>query len=100
MLIHTYTHTYIYSYIRILIHTYTHTYIYSYIHMLIHTHTQDAVWILASMFDAVKDKSCVGIFDGEDISKGPISTIWLKHHLPHSLHGSFAEGKIFDKRIM
>ena len=33
ILIHTYTHAFIYSYIHILIYSYTHTYIYSYIHI-------------------------------------------------------------------
>jgi carotenoid cleavage dioxygenase-like enzyme len=31
---------------------------------------EDDVWVLGSMFDAVKNKACVGIFDGRDISKG------------------------------
>ena len=50
---------------------------------------EDRVWLLAMMFDAELDRSCLGIFDGEDISKGPVSRLWLKTHLPHSLHGSF-----------
>lgn len=31
---------------------------------------EDDVWVLGSMFDAVKNKACVGIFDGLDLSKG------------------------------
>ena len=50
---------------------------------------EDDVWVLASMFDAEKDRSCVGVFDGRDIGRGPVCRVWLKHHLPHSLHGSF-----------
>ena len=50
---------------------------------------EDDVWLLASMYDAVEDRSVIGIFDGKNISQGPITRVWLKHHLPHSLHGCF-----------
>lgn len=59
---------------------------------------EDACWLLASMFDAVKNKSCIGIFDGENVSIGPICRLWLSHHLPHSLHGCFTK-EIFDARL-
>ena len=45
----------------------------------------------APNFDSVKDKSCVAILDGKDIGSGPVSTTWLRLHLPHSLHGSFID---------
>mmetsp|Transcript_24254 Transcript_24254/g.23310 ORF Transcript_24254/g.23310 Transcript_24254/m.23310 type:complete len:637 (-) Transcript_24254:150-2060(-) len=51
---------------------------------------EDNVWVVASMFDAVSNRACVGIFDGNDLSKGPVATVWMTHPLPHSLHGSFA----------
>lgn len=50
---------------------------------------EDAVWILATMFDAPRNRSCVGIFDGGRLGDGPVSTVWLDHPLPHSLHGTF-----------
>ena len=50
---------------------------------------ETAVWLLASMFDATLGRSCVGILDGQDVSRGPIARAWLDHPLPHSLHGSF-----------
>ena len=28
------------------------------------------VWVIGSMFDAVKNRACVGIFDGLDLAKG------------------------------
>lgn len=28
------------------------------------------VWVMGSMFDAVKNRACVGIFDGLDMAKG------------------------------
>ena len=37
------------------------------------------VWVIGSMFDAVKNRACVGIFDGLDISKGEIDTHIDKH---------------------
>jgi carotenoid cleavage dioxygenase-like enzyme len=50
---------------------------------------EDDVWLLGCMYDAVEERSVVGIFDGKDITQGPICRVWLKHHLPHSLHGCF-----------
>jgi all-trans-8'-apo-beta-carotenal 15,15'-oxygenase len=57
---------------------------------------EDKVWVLASMFDAVREQSCVAIFDGEQLQAGPVSTVWLHHALPHSLHGSFTEQTFLD----
>jgi len=50
---------------------------------------EDAVWLLATMYDAVLDRSCIGVIDGEKVGRGPVARIWLSHHLPHSLHGCF-----------
>ena len=47
-------------------------------------------WIIATIFDSVREKSSVAIFDGEDMAAGPVARVWLNHALPHSLHGSFA----------
>jgi all-trans-8'-apo-beta-carotenal 15,15'-oxygenase len=52
---------------------------------------EDDVYLMVTMFDSVKDKSCVAILDGKDIGSGPVSTTWLRLHLPHSLHGSFID---------
>lgn len=52
------------------------------------------VWILVTMLDAVKNKTCVAILDGRDVAKGPVCRIWLRHHLPHSLHGCFDAKKV------
>ena len=53
------------------------------------TEAEDECWIVASLFDSVKVLSSVAIFDGKDMAKGPVARIWLKHALPHSLHGCF-----------
>ena len=57
---------------------------------------EDAVWVLASMFDAVSERACVGVFDGERMQEGPVATVWLHHALPHSLHGSFVDQTFLD----
>jgi all-trans-8'-apo-beta-carotenal 15,15'-oxygenase len=50
---------------------------------------EDDVYLLCAMFDAVREKSCVGLFDGKRVHEGPLCRMWLKHQLPHSLHGTF-----------
>ena len=52
---------------------------------------EDDVWVLVTMLDAVKNRSCVAVLDGRDVAKGPVCRVWLRHHLPHSLHGCFAK---------
>ena len=43
------------------------------------------------IYDAVKDKSAVTVFDLEsDLNDGPVATIWLASSVPHGLHGCFA----------
>lgn len=32
------------------------------------------------------------VLDAADFSKGPVATLWLKHHVPHGLHGFYSEG--------
>jgi hypothetical protein len=31
---------------------------------------EDDVWVVGSMFDAVSNRACVGIFDGDNLAKG------------------------------
>jgi len=50
---------------------------------------EDDVWVLATIFNSVDNFSYIAILDGKDIGKGPVAQINLRHHLPHSLHGSF-----------
>jgi carotenoid cleavage dioxygenase-like enzyme len=56
---------------------------------------EDSVWVLTNMYDAVKDKTCFAIFDGEHIDKGPVARIWTDR-LPHSLHGSYTPDLFVD----
>jgi all-trans-8'-apo-beta-carotenal 15,15'-oxygenase len=50
---------------------------------------EENVWLLGTMFDAEKEKTCLAVFDGNHVENGPICQIWLSHGLPHSLHGCF-----------
>ncbi|EED89834.1 predicted protein, partial [Thalassiosira pseudonana CCMP1335] len=52
---------------------------------------EDEAYLLGLMYDAVKHKSSLVIFDlKRDLKKGPVCTIWLKTALPHGLHGCFS----------
>ena len=52
------------------------------------SHTSQ-VWLIATTFSATKNKSNVCIFDGRNIKDGPVARVWMKHPLPHSLHGTW-----------
>jgi len=52
---------------------------------------EEDAYLLGLAFDAVKDKSCIMVFDLErELKEGPVCTVWLKTALPHGLHGCFA----------
>lgn len=52
---------------------------------------EEAAYLLGMIFDAVKDRAGVAIFDLErNLNEGPIATMWLKSSVPHGLHGCFA----------
>ena len=55
---------------------------------------EDDVWILATIFDSVRERSSVAVFDGKRLEVGPVARVWLKNRLPHSLHGVFSR-KVF-----
>lgn len=45
-------------------------------------------WLLATMYDHLKGRSSLAIFDTADIAAGPVCRLWFTHHLAHGLHGS------------
>lgn len=53
---------------------------------------EDDGWILTLVYDAAHDRSDVVILDAQDLNKGAIARLHLKHHVPYGLHGSFAPG--------
>lgn len=50
---------------------------------------EDDGWVLMLMYDAAMHRSTLVILAAEDISKGPIAKLHLKHHIPYGLHGCF-----------
>jgi len=49
-------------------------------------------YLLGMVYDAVRDRSYVAIFDLEkDLSEGPVCRVWMKSAIPHGLHGCFVE---------
>jgi all-trans-8'-apo-beta-carotenal 15,15'-oxygenase len=50
---------------------------------------EDGGWLLTIVYDGSKHRSDVVILDGQDLQRGAIATIHLKHHIPYGLHGSW-----------
>ena len=51
---------------------------------------EEAAYLLGMIYDAVKDKAGVSIFDLEkEVRDGPVAILWLKSSVPHGLHGCF-----------
>jgi carotenoid cleavage dioxygenase-like enzyme len=48
-------------------------------------------WLLGMLADheTVPGQSCLAILDGADVAAGPVAKIYLKHRVPHGLHGAF-----------
>jgi all-trans-8'-apo-beta-carotenal 15,15'-oxygenase len=53
---------------------------------------EDDGWVMTLVYDADRDRTDVVIFEGKQISQGPIARLHLKHHIPYGLHGCFAPG--------
>ncbi|KAL0046710.1 hypothetical protein WJX82_008018 [Trebouxia sp. C0006] len=51
---------------------------------------EDDGYLLGLVYDAAKHKSFLSILDASNFSKGPVAKLWLKHHVPHGLHGFFS----------
>jgi all-trans-8'-apo-beta-carotenal 15,15'-oxygenase len=46
-------------------------------------------WVTVPVYDSVSKKGQLAIFEEENIAKGPIGIIYLKSHIPFTLHGRF-----------
>lgn len=53
------------------------------------TGDEDDGWVLALIYDSTQHRSDVVILDAKDFNRGPIARLYLKHHIPYGLHGSF-----------
>jgi len=51
---------------------------------------EDDGWLLVVVYDAKHQRSDIVVLDAQQIERGAIATLHLKHHLPYGLHGSFS----------
>ncbi|NET35626.1 MAG: Apocarotenoid-15,15'-oxygenase [Cyanothece sp. SIO1E1] len=51
--------------------------------------SEDEGWLLAVIYNATRECSDVVVLDARDVESGPIARLYLKHHIPYGLHGSF-----------
>ena len=50
---------------------------------------EDEGWVLNLFYNAEHRCSELAILDAQAISRGPVATLKLSHHIPYGLHGSF-----------
>eukprot|EP00884_Botryococcus_braunii_P008784 jgi/Botrbrau1/17907/Bobra.50_1s0008.1 len=50
---------------------------------------EDDGHLLGMVYDNELQLSSLVVLDAKDFNKGPLARIWLKHHVPHGLHGQF-----------
>mmetsp|Transcript_3686 Transcript_3686/g.8801 ORF Transcript_3686/g.8801 Transcript_3686/m.8801 type:complete len:140 (-) Transcript_3686:460-879(-) len=53
---------------------------------------EEDCWLLGMVVDHTEaggGRSSLVVLDGADISAGPVARLWLKHRIPHGLHGAF-----------
>jgi len=50
---------------------------------------EDDGWLLILVFNAERDRSELVILDAQDLTRGAIARLPLKHHVPYGLHGTF-----------
>ena len=61
-----------------------------------HGRDEDDGYILTFLNDGAKKTTEFVIFDAKDIEKGPISRSPISAYIPFGLHGSFADGLVFN----
>lgn len=49
--------------------------------------TGEPGWLMTEVYNGMTGRSFLAVFESQDIRKGPISRIHLRHHLPYSMHG-------------
>lgn len=50
---------------------------------------EDEGWVIALVYDATYHRSDVVILDAQDLDRGPVARLHLKHHIPYELHGTW-----------
>jgi all-trans-8'-apo-beta-carotenal 15,15'-oxygenase len=51
--------------------------------------TEDQGWLLTMVYDASYHRSDIVILDAQNLERGAIANLHLKHHVPYGLHGTF-----------
>jgi len=64
------------------------------------TEKEDAIWLIANVFDASVQKTYFLILDGERFDEGPVAKVWLKHHIPHAIHGCWQHKCALDTAFL
>lgn len=52
-------------------------------------HSQKNGWLIGTALHWPSKKSCVSLFEAENIAAGPIARAWLPFHIPLGFHGNF-----------
>ncbi len=50
---------------------------------------EDDGWLIGFVYNAERQRTDIVILDSNDLIRGPVATLKLKHHVPYSLHGFF-----------
>jgi carotenoid cleavage dioxygenase len=50
-------------------------------------HAEDEGWVLAVVYNAVRDQSALVILDATEFSRGPVATVALPQRVPFGFHG-------------
>jgi all-trans-8'-apo-beta-carotenal 15,15'-oxygenase len=50
---------------------------------------EDQGWLLAVVYDAAYHRSDIVVLDAQNLEKGVVARLHLRHHIPYGLHGSF-----------
>ena len=57
---------------------------------------EDDGWLIGLVYDSTHHRSYVVILDTNDLNKGAIARLHLKHHIPYGLHGNFVSDLFID----
>jgi all-trans-8'-apo-beta-carotenal 15,15'-oxygenase len=61
-----------------------------------HGQEEDGGWIVGLVYNAEHHRSYIVILDANDLEKGTIAKLHLKHHIPYALHGSFTRDVLLN----
>lgn len=50
-------------------------------------------YALSLLYDVRRHASCLAVFDGHDLSAGPVARAWFDHHIPITFHGDFVHAE-------